>query len=816
VAALLLIGQNCGDLAVIARVRLRAPDGVCPRSTIAGIATEKRREGRKIVGVVGSEPTGPRKPAHVDRDTSGGFARGVGLNRRFDVVRAHEIGTVARPKRLNPGCFSATIQTPSFQEYPLNTDAAGNAPPDAFGPFRVLHQIGAGALGPVFRAYQPEQDRLVAVKLFRIDLPPERAHQLVVRLQRLIAADLTHAGIAAPLATGISDVAPYLAMDFVAADSLDIIVRDQQGMAPSEVARVATQLASALDLAAAIGITHGALHPRDVLISSDDVRITGIGIAKALEEVGLSAPIRRPYTAPERTSAGWDRRADVFSLAALIFELLTRRRVSGPGDQPYDAFNGVAGVSADALDRVFDRALAERPGDRFATAGDFAKALQAAVDRKRSVTPRVVRAPEPAPVVEPSAALPIEEFPLFTDSMLDERGDTTASGDAEPPPIVDRSHEALAPDLSFRDVPLSMVESLHEPEGTISRGPVIDDLHSGVHDAGDHRLSIDDFTEVVHETAASSPHDHPLKVDEPLAGGPHVAESKPHEEEFDIQEVFAREAAEVPAPSRPAPFESLDAGTPPSSGVWPLMLALVVGIALGFGMAMLLLGRDRVPPAPQQASTSTSGRTATEVRDEPIKEVTEQTVASAPKPAAPQPATPTPSASVATPNEPVPAKPTARAENPVARTPAATPQGRTPLPAIAAKTPTPPKAAAAAKPAPNTSKAAAAATKPAAAAAKGAPAPGRGANKAVAATPAKPAVQAPEKPPSGSLVVESRPPGASVFLDGRRVGTTPLTLDTVKVGNYTIGLDIPGYQRWASTVKVTSGERSRVAASLER
>ena len=45
---------------------------------------------------------------------------------------------------------------------------------DAFGPFRVLHQIGAGALGPVFRAYDPEQDRLVAVKLFRLDLSPER------------------------------------------------------------------------------------------------------------------------------------------------------------------------------------------------------------------------------------------------------------------------------------------------------------------------------------------------------------------------------------------------------------------------------------------------------------------------------------------------------------------------------------------------------------------------------------------------------------------------------------------------------------------
>jgi serine/threonine protein kinase len=676
----------------------------------------------------------------------------------------------------------------------------------------VLHQIGAGALGPVFRAYQPEQDRLVAVKLFRIDLPPERAHQLVVRLQRLIAADLTHAGIAAPLATGISDVFPYLAMDFVAADSLDIVVRDQQVMAPSDVARISSQLASALDLAAAIGITHGALHPRDVLISSDDVRITGIGIAKALEEVGWSAPIRRPYTAPERTSTGWDRRADVFSLAALIFELLTRRRIAGPGNQPYEAFGGVAGVSADALDKVFDRALAEQPGDRFATAGDFAKALQGAVDRKRSVTPRVagsVRAPEPPAVVEPSTALPAEELPLFTDSMLGERPAAQVAVDAGPPPIVDRSHEAMAPDLSFRDAPLSMVESLHEPGGTNGHGPSIDDFQSMMPDPGAHRLSIDDFAEAVHETVPSLSRDHSLKLNEPMVEA-RASESKPHKPEF-VQEVFAREAAEVPASSRPAPFESVDTGMPASSGVWPLILALVVGIALGFGMAMLLLGRDRVPPAPQQASTSTSGRTTTEVRDEPIKEVTEQTVASAPKPGEPQPAAQaTPSASVTPPNVPPAKSPAARVETPVARTPAPAPPSRTPAPVAAAKTtPTPSKAAAAAKPAAN-------ATKPAAAATKAAPAPGRGANKAAAATPTKPADQAPAKPPSGSLVVESRPPGASVFLDGRLVGTTPLTLDTLKIGNYTIGLDIPGYQRWASTVKITSGERSRVAASLER
>jgi serine/threonine protein kinase len=716
---------------------------------------------------------------------------------------------------LNQVCFSVTIRTLSFQEYPLNTDAAGNAPPDAFGPFRVLHQIGAGALGPVFRAYQPEQDRLVAVKLFRIDLPPERTYQLVVQLERLIAADLTHAGIAAPLATGISDLAAYLAMDFVAADSLDIVIRDQQLSAPADVVRVASQLASALDLAAAIDITHGALHPRDVLLSTDDARMTGIGIARALEEVGSSAPIRRPYTAPERTSgAAWDRRADVFSLAALVFELLTRRRISGPGDQPLDSFAGVRGVTADALNRVFDRGLAEQPGDRFATAGDFAKALQAAVERKRSVAGRVgptVRAPIPTPIVEPmSTPAQPDELPLFTDSLLGEKPDSAS--DVPPPPILDVSHEALSPDLSFRDAPLSMVESMHEPDRSSMVDHVIDDFHPARHDASESRLSIDDFTEAMHDRS-NQQHDDSLPV-EPHAEAPRETAPKRRERDFDLDEGFAREAAEMT--SRPAPFESMDSAPGrSSSGVWPLMLALVVGIALGFGMAMLMLGRDRVPPVPQQAIVAPSGgRAAAEVRDEPIREVTEQTVATPPKPAAPVPAEPSAPASVARPGAPTPVKPsdsTGRIDN------VPPPQGRTPV--VPGTTPAPSKATVPpTKPATSLTKPVASATKPSGTATKAAaaPAPGRGASKAVAATPAKPATPPPVKTAAGSLVVDSRPAGAAVFLDGRRVGTTPLVLDTLKVGDYTIGLDITGYKRWASTVKVTSGERSRVAASLER
>src|SRR5438034_996396 len=192
----------------------------------------------------------------------------------------------------------------------LHTEAAGASPPDAFGPFRVLHQIGAGTLGPVFRAYDSRREHLVAVKLSKLDLPPERVHRLVAELSRIISAGPTHPALAAPLETGIHDVCAYLVQDYVAAESLDLAVRECGPAPAADALRVAARIGGALDVAAAANIAHGSLHPRDVLLSSDVTQLTGIGVARALERVGVLPPVRRPYTAPERSAGGeWDRRA---------------------------------------------------------------------------------------------------------------------------------------------------------------------------------------------------------------------------------------------------------------------------------------------------------------------------------------------------------------------------------------------------------------------------------------------------------------------------------------------------------------------------
>jgi hypothetical protein len=69
---------------------------------------------------------------------------------------------------------------------------------------------------------------------------------------------------------------------------------------------------------------------------------------------------------------------------------------------------------------------------------------------------------------------------------------------------------------------------------------------------------------------------------------------------------------------------------------------------------------------------------------------------------------------------------------------------------------------------------------------------------------------------SGALDVDSRPTGARVFLDGRLIGSTPLSMPAVPAGEHAVRLEFDGYRRWSSSVRVVASERNRVTASLER
>ena len=96
----------------------------------------------------------------------------------------------------------------------------------------------------------------------------------------------------------------------------------------------------------------------------------------------------------------------------------------------------------------------------------------------------------------------------------------------------------------------------------------------------------------------------------------------------------------------------------------------------------------------------------------------------------------------------------------------------------------------------------------AAAAATPAPRPGAASTPPPAPRPAAPATA------TGSLLIESRPPGAAVLIDGQPRGTTPLTIEALPPGGYSVTLTLAGYQPFVTTVRVVAGTRTRAAASL--
>src|SRR5262249_44415368 len=209
-----------------------------------------------------------------------------------------------------------------------------SASPIAFGPFRVLHQIGVGVLGPVYRAQDSVREQLVAVKAFKVDAPPELAADIAHALQEDAHALPRHRGLLEYIASGVERTTPYLVMTHSDVPSLDTKLKPGVPLDAEEALDLIATLADAIDAAHAKGIIHGTLHPRDVFVDDrGGCRLSGFGIATVLAGAGIRAvPVRRPYSPPERVVGGpIERSADLFALGALAFELFSGRRVVGTG-----------------------------------------------------------------------------------------------------------------------------------------------------------------------------------------------------------------------------------------------------------------------------------------------------------------------------------------------------------------------------------------------------------------------------------------------------------------------------------------------------
>lgn len=755
-------------------------------------------------------------------------------------------------------------------------DPSAFAAPAQFGPFRVLHQIGVGVLGPVFRTYEPDRDRLVAVKAFRIDITPEQAKSLADELSRAADAGLFHPSIVEPIAAGVAGSVAYNAEEYVAAESLDVAMRHYAPAAIDTVLPFITQLAGAIDFARAAGVGHGALHPRDVFMLPDEARVTGFGVVEALERVGFRAPVRRPYSPPERIAgSAWSTPADVFSLAAITYELLTGRRPAGVGAEIGSLTPGASDAAAGGLHAVLVRAMDADPSRRYPTALAFASALETAAHGKAVSEPAAgslaagsVAAALAAPTtaeVEPDispapvAASPVVRFPdpqRRRQESTAKRDDTIKKDDdlrkkaeeEEPDDDVTAEREG---DVAHHQLTLHEMKQADE------------DIAVG---AVDDRYSSDDF--LLESAGATAEREIPAdqlrsrkdlspelraldKDDIVVQERPSLLfdaddQRSPRKEEPPVEEPEVEPV--VPAYAHAPTFGQYDR-SPVESGTRssnvPLALTLVLGITAGLGGGYWLWGRTTAP-----------GATGT-------REFSEQSVgspgsarsgASAPPATADTPSsTPTAGASVSKPSSAAPpaAEPRASAPPTVSEKPATAPErsrdgssvsppssgslvvrstpsgagvtvngqwrGRTPL--SLEKLPFARYDVRVAQPgytAGRQSVTLSADDPRQSVAVRLQRTPAGAAGATERPTPARPSPEAKPQTYTGTVFVDSRPRGARVFIDGKPVGATPLSLPDVRIGTHVVRLELPDHQIWTSTATVTAGQQVRVTGSLER
>jgi len=209
------------------------------------------------------------------------------------------------------------------------------------GHYRVLEQIGAGAMGEVFRARDERLGRDVALKIIRPSSSSNPDHLRRFELESRAAAALNHPNIVGVYDVGLDEGVPYIVCELLEGKTLR--QRLQDGALPSRLAIDYTiQIIQGLIAAHERRITHRDLKPENLFITTDDrVKILDFGVAKlqAAEEPGRSVEEMTTvtksgaligtvaYMSPEQLRGkAVDHRSDIFSLGGILYEMLTARQ----------------------------------------------------------------------------------------------------------------------------------------------------------------------------------------------------------------------------------------------------------------------------------------------------------------------------------------------------------------------------------------------------------------------------------------------------------------------------------------------------------
>jgi serine/threonine-protein kinase len=335
---------------------------------------------------------------------------------------------------------------------------------DRIGKYRIDGVLGSGAMGVVYKAYDADIARTVALKTIRHELlDGMQEADIVARFRNEAQASgrLVHPNIVAVYDFGTYNDTTYIAMEYVDGTPLGAFLVKDVPMDLAASITCITQLLRALDYAHARGVVHRDIKPANILITGDaQVKITDFGIAKiessTLTQVG--AVIGTPsYMSPEQFKGEIvDGRSDLFAVGIVLYQMLTGvRPFSGPAstvmhqiihENPSRPSERQPALHP-AFDAVLARAMAKRVEDRYPGAQAFLDALNAAYMQQTGGVPLTDEDNERTVLAFQRPATPEPARPAHTAGTSQHGSQPAATGSASGLTAAPEWLQGLAPDL---------------------------------------------------------------------------------------------------------------------------------------------------------------------------------------------------------------------------------------------------------------------------------------------------------------------------------------------------------------------------------
>lgn len=268
-----------------------------------------------------------------------------------------------------------------------------------YGRYEIVSELGRGAMGMVFKAHDPQIDRMVALKVLREDrLTTEDYVQRFLKEATAIGR-LSHPGIVTVYDVGQDHGTIYIAMEFLEGQSMDKLVKEGN-LTLKTIVDIGIQIAKALHYAHERGIVHRDIKPQNIIYTPEiAIKVTDFGIAHIDDPDGqqmtrageiLGTPV---YMAPEQVLGQVvDGRSDLYSLGVILYELTTGRRPF-QGDNLTAIFRAITTDNAippnqlnpdvpASFSDIILKAMSKKPEDRYSSGHEMAELLSTCLDMK--------------------------------------------------------------------------------------------------------------------------------------------------------------------------------------------------------------------------------------------------------------------------------------------------------------------------------------------------------------------------------------------------------------------------------------------------